>query len=83
MKELLLFIEINQDSYRAWVGAEAQLQKGSDLIAPLIPFYEEMEKTNEVSIGHCQSCILDMIRWALRKLKESKEVENPKPKKSI
>jgi hypothetical protein len=79
--ELLQHIEEHKASFEAWVGVNARLQK-SDVITPLIEAYESENNTTEVSKGTCQDCIIDMLRWALKKLKESKEVKTEtKPKK--
>lgn len=70
--ELLQHIQEHENEFNAWIGVNAKLQK-SDIIVPLIEVYESENNTKEISNGNCKDCIIDMLRWAIKKLKESKE----------
>lgn len=77
-KELLQYIEANQDIFRLQIKMNARLQSSSDILKPIIPAF--LESNKGVNLEGCPECILDMLRWSIKELKESKE---SKPKKDV
>ena len=68
MKQSTLdLIKEQQDSYRVWIETN-DVQLSSDFVSPLIPEFKEEFPT--VNLYGCKECVIDMLRWALSKLKQ-------------
>ena len=67
-QELLQLIQDNKETYDAYIGVNARLNKDADNIKPLIEAYESENNTKEVSGSNCQDCIIDMLRWAVKQI---------------
>lgn len=73
--EVLKHIENNQALFRFWISRNEKLQSSSDLLSPLIPDF--VKENPGVNVNGCPECIIDMLRWAIKQLKET----DPKAKK--
>jgi len=76
-KDVLSYIAKNEDTIRLYVRTNQKLQSSSDFLKPIIPSF--LEENKGVNIDGCPECILDMLRWSLKVLKESQK-EEPKKK---
>lgn len=77
-KEVLKYIELNEDVIRLYVKTNQRLQSSSDFLAPIIPTF--LEENKGVNLEGCPECLLDMLRWSLKVLKESNESQDKKKK---
>lgn len=68
---LLNHIKEHKLLFETWVNDQAVINIGQGQIQPLIvPFQKRFPEVN--LNGSCNSCILDMLMWALDKIKEKK-----------
>ena len=77
--EFLTYVEKNEDIIRLYVKTNQRLQSSSDFLKPIIPTF--LEENKGVNIEGCPDCILDMLRWSLKILKESKAEPKEQKKK--
>lgn len=72
--EILKHIENNQDLFRFWIERNEKLQASNDIFTPIIPDF--VKENPGVNVTGCPECIIDMLRWSIKQLKETQ-----KPKK--
>jgi hypothetical protein len=65
----------NRDVFKMWIENKEQLQKGMDILKPIIPEYKKVNPINNLE-SNCQDCILDMLIWALIQVKEPNKKKN-------
>jgi len=75
-KKILNHIETNQELFRFWISRNERLQSSADILKPIIPIFQELN--TGVNIEGCPDCLIDMLRWAIKELKESKDVPKKK-----
>lgn len=75
MKEATAHFTANyEQTFKVWIDSNQKLQPSHDLLQPLIkPF---VEANPGVNIYSCQDCIIDMLVWYRKEIKEE-----TKPKK--
>lgn len=73
--ETLAHIEANQGTFRFWIKRNEKLQLESDILKPIVKEFEADPENIGINLRGCAECIIDMLRWAIKQLKESTEPE--------
>jgi len=60
-------IKQHQETYRLWIEIGEIVHPAHDLVSPLVEEFKAEFPT--VNLNGCNECVIDMLRWALSKIK--------------
>lgn len=79
MKEAIAHYQEHEPTFKVWIETHQKLPYSHDLLQPLIKPFETHPDNVGVNVRSCQDCIIDMLVWYRKQIKEeTKEVTKKK-----